>query len=86
MMDDGLGSIRDNVILQIPAVAVAERAFDLDRTKQEIRWEVDDSGTPALEQFRAVIERHGYLVCFDLIPPDLIRFVCRAEDFRAGGT
>ena len=83
MVGDGMGSIRDKVILQVPAAVIAAGTFDLDRTKQENRCEVGDNGVPSPEQFRGVIERHGYIACFDPIPPDRIRFVCRAEEFQA---
>jgi hypothetical protein len=80
MLDDGMGGLDDKVLLQVPATIIAPLDFQLDLTKQEILLEVGNV-VPVANVFRAALEKHGYVACFDPIPAAQVRFVCTAEEF-----
>jgi hypothetical protein len=81
MFDDGMGAIADKILLQIPAGVIAQRQFDLDRTKQEILLEIGEEAEPDADTFRSILETHGYVACFDAIPAHAVQYVCRVEEF-----
>jgi hypothetical protein len=83
MMSDGMGSINDKVILKVPAAFIAATNFDLDRTHVNILKAVGPSAKLSPNTFRNMLEEHGYIVCFDRVPPEKIDYVMRAADFHA---
>jgi len=82
MFDDGLcGGVGDRVILRVSARVIAERTFDLDRTQQEIGLALRGIDIPDPTLFRSLLDKVGYVVCFDPVPPECIEFVATAAGF-----